>query len=176
MHSVNNFRERTSRERRSVPVDRFRNRAASRAPLATHEEITPSLRSSFCSDYYQRSILDSDNDDDEKTSLSVPYVLNDSPSNGSIRSSLLESSNISLNSSASINNNNKNNFMNDFTNKLSNENNDDISVNITDNDYDLSLCNDISISNDHKNVTMFKNVNENDKADNLSFLPYCTTV
>lgn len=52
--------------RKSSIVDRYRNR---KAPLAIQEEITPSLRSSFCSISYE-----------------------DSPTN-SIRSSLLESNN-----------------------------------------------------------------------------------
>ncbi|KAG8306117.1 hypothetical protein J6590_055089 [Homalodisca vitripennis] len=39
--------------RNSLPVIRYRNRQTSRAPLASQEDITPSLRSSFSSaDFY----------------------------------------------------------------------------------------------------------------------------
>lgn len=63
---ANNGNRSTRVRQKSSIVDRYRNR---RAPLAIQEEITPSLRSSFCSISYE-----------------------DSPTN-SIRSSLLESNN-----------------------------------------------------------------------------------
>lgn len=64
--AANNGNKSARVRRKSSIVDRYRNR---KAPLAIQEEITPSLRSSFCSISYE-----------------------DSPTN-SIRSSLLESNN-----------------------------------------------------------------------------------
>ncbi|XP_039289735.1 uncharacterized protein LOC111064318 isoform X2 [Nilaparvata lugens] len=76
------------REKRSA-VDRFRNRCMNKAaPLACHEEITPSLRSSFCSVYYQRSVLDSSSEDDEENGQQRRH---NSLRPASIRSSLLDS-------------------------------------------------------------------------------------
>lgn len=142
-----------------------------------HEEITPSLRSSFCSDYYQRSILDSDEDDQENSSLAVPHTFNNNSNNltdiGSIRSSLLESSNVSRNSSVSVS---SNNYMNDFMSNFIKNVNDNLSVNITDNDNDLSLCNDISVNDDHGSVKFCKNDDDVDKNDRPPCLPYSTTV
>ncbi|XP_075230503.1 uncharacterized protein LOC142329688 [Lycorma delicatula] len=160
-------KERASRERRSVPVDRFRNRSIHRAPLALHEEITPSLRSSFCSDYYQRSILNSDED-----KLSFPNASNNSSIAGSIRSSLLESSDISLNNSVSVN------IMNSYSNSNYNiNNNDNLNIN-NDTVNDFSVSNDgynLSVNNDNHSIVL-NDKNNSDDNYSTSYLQYCTSV